>query len=40
MTKPHIANQNRRRPASWAVFRLGITMGDVRRFLVRQRTME
>jgi len=26
MTNPAIANQNRRRAASWSVFKLGITM--------------
>jgi hypothetical protein len=35
MTNPDIANQNRRRAASWPVFKLGFTMEDLRRFLVR-----
>jgi hypothetical protein len=40
MTKPDIANQNRRRAASWAVFELGITIGNLCRFLVRLKAMK
>src|ERR1035438_6165971 len=40
MTNPDIANQNRRRAASWPVFKLGITMEDPRRLLVRLRAMK
>src|ERR1035438_8448305 len=40
MTKPDIANQNRRRAASWAVFELGITIEDLCRFLVCPRAMK
>jgi hypothetical protein len=40
MTNPDIANQNRRRAASWPVFKLGLTMEDPRRFLVRLRAMK
>ena len=39
MTNPDIANQNRRRAASWPVFKLGITMRDPRHLLVRLRAI-
>ena len=35
MTKPDIANQNRRRAASRALFELGISIGYLYRFRVR-----
>jgi hypothetical protein len=34
MANPDIANKNRRRAASWPVFKLGITMEDLCRFLM------
>jgi hypothetical protein len=34
MANPDIANQNRRRAASWPVFKLGITMEELSRFLM------
>jgi hypothetical protein len=40
MTNPDIANQNRRRAASWPVFKPGITMEDSRRLLVRLNAMK